>query len=178
MIYVLNETIWPEAIITSEFVKEDRNGTKYYKGWTRCGRCGGDKGYWKWSPWNNGKCFNCNNTGRELAEWKVYTEEYLEKREKKRQAKFEKIEAERKAKADEFNKGFLTVRGFNEQGFAYEVDEFNTYCIKEKIKADGGKWNQFLRKWVFKAEVKGYKLNKILADDIYKKNDYGEYYEY
>lgn len=69
-------------------IRVDRNGTKYYKGFVPCSRCGGLGGWdgWKATGW---KCYKCGGDGKELATWKEYTPEYMEKltaqREKRRQ---------------------------------------------------------------------------------------------
>ena len=87
-----------------EYFKTDRNGTKYYYDYT-CSRCGGVGGSSMWA-YTGYTCYECGGTGRKPKPSivKRYTEEYAEKLNARREAKYAKIfaeqEAERKAKEE------------------------------------------------------------------------------
>lgn len=133
-----------------QYVRTDRNGTKYFYDWT-CPRCGGAGQADKWIMTGR-VCYACGGTGkREKARIvKEYTEEHAAKLEAKRLAKARKQieEAKRYAEehADEIEAENRRIReqryaenGCGKDGIGY-VLEGNTYPIKEQIKANGGKW--------------------------------------
>ncbi len=126
-----------------EYIKTDRNGTKYYHDWT-CPRCGGAGESDKW--YYTGKtCYACGGTGKRANPRvvKEYTEEYAAKLVAKRKARedakpkpdYEELKA--RARAAE-RRNFLD-NGLTEEGIGY-VYKGNTYPIKDRIKAVGGKW--------------------------------------
>lgn len=73
-----------------EYIKTDRNGTKYFRDWT-CNRCGGAGGsdQWAYTGW---ECFECCGTGRSNRPRivKEYTPEYWAKLEARREEKARK----------------------------------------------------------------------------------------
>ena len=83
-------------------IRTDRNGTKYYEGYTTCPRCGGEGIYYigvnngqlvpSWV--DQGVCFQCNGAGKVISKWREYTPEYEAKLEARRKAKREKYEQE------------------------------------------------------------------------------------
>lgn len=77
----------------AELIRTDRNGTKYYKGWMTCDRCGGAGGWdgWKFTGWT---CYKCGGAGKILGSWKEYTPEYMEKLTAQRQRRRLKWEQE------------------------------------------------------------------------------------
>lgn len=92
-----------------EFIKTDKNGTKYFNERVTCDRCGGD-GVYKWGamisyggaapiPQYSGVCYKCNGAGKVWEIVKEYTPEYRAKldaaNEKRKQKQREKWEAER-----------------------------------------------------------------------------------
>lgn len=92
-------------------IRVDRNGTKYYEGLVKCERCGGMGGHDKWA-YTGWTCYECGGTGLVHDKWKVYTQEYEEKLNARREARRQKYleehaeeiarkEAERKAKEEE-----------------------------------------------------------------------------
>ena len=101
-----------------EYIKTDKNGTKYYNAQVKCDRCGGD-GVYKWGamisygggpavPQYAGTCFKCNGAGWVWDVEKEYTPEYRakldaanEKRKAKQLAKVEARRAEWEAQAAE-----------------------------------------------------------------------------
>lgn len=96
-----------------EYIKTDRNGTKYFNKRVRCDRCGGD-GVYKWGamisrmgcapvPQYSGTCFKCNGAGKVLEVVKEYTPEYrakLDAANEKRRAKKEAEIVEQRAKRE------------------------------------------------------------------------------
>ena len=77
-----------------QYVKTDRNGTKYFYDWN-CPRCGGEGGAGQWL-YTGFTCFRCGGTGkRETPKVvKEYTPEYWAKLEARREAKAAKYAEE------------------------------------------------------------------------------------
>ena len=82
----------------AKLIRTDRNGTKYYEGYINCTRCDGKgvyiigvcNGQPVLSPVDNGVCFKCGGSGKQMGKWKEYTPEYeakLAERREKRRAK-------------------------------------------------------------------------------------------
>lgn len=86
----------------ANLIKVDRNGTKYFEGEVPCTRCGGEGVYIMGvcngkpvlSPVDNGICFKCGGSGKQLSKWKEYTPEYEAKLAARRQARHDKWLAE------------------------------------------------------------------------------------
>ena len=154
-----------------QYVRTDRNGTKYYNDW-QCPRCGGAGESDNW--YRTGRtCFECGGTGRRGTPKivKEYTPEYEAKLDAKRVARQAKYEAEHaeeieqeKARVAEFNRR-MTIKqrleyGCNEEGIGYVLTG-NTYKVKEQIKANGGRWCYGV--WICPVEMKivGVTVTKI-----------------
>ena len=83
-------------------IRVDKNGTKYYEGYTPCPRCDGKgiyyigvcNGHLVPSYVDNGACFKCGGSGKVLGKWKEYTTEYEEKLAERRRKKAEALRAE------------------------------------------------------------------------------------
>lgn len=89
----------------AKLIRTDRNGTKYYEGYINCTRCDGKgvyiigvcNGQPVLSPVDNGVCFKCGGSGKQMGKWKEYTPEYeakLAERREKRRAKYLEEHAE------------------------------------------------------------------------------------
>jgi hypothetical protein len=88
------------------YVRTDKNGTKIYHDYT-CQRCSGlgASEAWKWTGMT---CYECGGSGVSKARIiREYTPEYAAKLAAKRQARWEKQQAELKAKAERLNAEFL-----------------------------------------------------------------------
>ncbi len=72
-----------------EFIKTDRNGTKYFLITETCPRCGG-RGDYILGGYNYGVCFECNGSCVKQYTFKEYTPEHEAKLEKQRKARAEK----------------------------------------------------------------------------------------
>lgn len=145
-----------------QYVRTDRNGTKYYNDWT-CPRCGGAGESAKWM-FTGSICYGCGGTGKRAHPKvvKEYTEEYAAKLEAKRNARQQKKMDEAKQWAEEHaseieeqNRRIVEQRfaehGCGSDGIGY-VLEGNTYKIKDQIKANGGRWIYGV--WVCPVEMK------------------------
>ena len=136
------------------YIRTDRNGTKIYHDYT-CPRCGGAGESDKWL-FTGKVCFECGGSGKRRIPLvvKEYTEEYAAKLEAKRIAKQKKYEEEhaeeiaqersereeREAKwKSEQNEYLCQALGCNADGIGYVLTG-DTYRIKDKIRANGGKW--------------------------------------
>lgn len=145
-----------------QYVRTDRNGTKYYNDWT-CPRCGGAGESDKWMM--TGRiCYGCGGTGKRARPMivKEYTDEYAAKLRAKHIAKVQKRSEEAAKYAEEHadeieaeNRRIIedryAERGCGKDGIGYAL-EGNTYKIKEQIKANGGKWIYGV--WVCPVEMK------------------------
>lgn len=146
---------------TQVLIRTDRNGTKYWSVTDVCPRCGGLGDYVKGI--NYGICFLCGGSGKRNYTYKEYTPEHEAKLEARRQAKAAK-KAEEAAKyveehAEEIaeeNRRILewryAERGCGKDGVGYALLG-NTYRIKDKIKANGGKW--ICGAWVCPVKMEG-----------------------
>lgn len=92
-----------------ELIKIDRNGSKHWKGWRTCDRCGGEGVYaigvmndhLVLSPLDSGVCWKCHGAGKVIETWIERTPEYQAKLDAKRKAKWAAKQAEIDAKAAE-----------------------------------------------------------------------------
>lgn len=128
-----------------EYVKTDKNGTKYYHDWT-CPRCGGAGESSKWE--RTGKiCFACGGTGLRSTPKvvKEYTPEYQSKLDAQRQAREQKRASETPCNMAKF--------GFNETGKAY-VYKGDTLEEREELRASGAKFNPCILMWVSPVQIK------------------------
>lgn len=127
-----------------EYIRTDRNGTKYYHDWT-CPRCGGAGESDKW-VFTGRTCYACGGTGKRAKPLvvKEYTDEYAAKLAAKRKAredaKPKPSEDELKAIAEASKAESAASSGINADGTGYAY-EGNTYPIKDAIKRAGGKWD-------------------------------------
>lgn len=114
-------------MIPLQYIRTDRNGTKYYADWT-CPRCGGAGEAQKWEY--TGKiCWGCGGTGRRPKPLivKEYTPEHEAKLEARRKAREAKrlaenpppSEEELRKKADEACRNCWESEGFNRDGVGY-----------------------------------------------------------
>lgn len=154
------------------YIRTDKNGTKIYHDWT-CPRCGGAGMSDKWI-FTGRVCYECGGSGkRHTAKIvKEYTPEYWAKLEAKRIAKAKKEEDERAKYAEEHKeeiaeyhrrviKSYYAQNGCGPDGTGYVLNG-NTYPVKEKIRAAGGKWIYGV--WVCPEEITGKGINPVRID--------------
>lgn len=166
-----------------QYVKTDRNGTKYFYDWN-CPRCGGVGQAEKWR-FTGLTCFECGGTGlRRVAKVvKEYTPEYWAKLEARRQARAAKYaeehadeiaaeKAEQERREAEWRKRendrICKENGIGTNGVGFILTG-NTYPVKDEIKANGGKW--IFGVWVCPVEInaKGIHAKRVEV----KPNEYG-----
>jgi len=150
-----------------QYVKIDKNGTKYFYDW-KCPRCAGFGQAEKWR-YTGSVCFECGGTGkRRIAKIvKEYTPEYWAKLEARRQAKAAKEAAEREkyeaehaeeiaAERAEADRKRLEYRfaehGCGKDGVGYVLTG-NTFKVKDEIRKAGGKW--IYGRWICPVDFKG-----------------------
>lgn len=151
-------------VLPLEYVRTDRNGTKIYHDWN-CPRCGGAGRSDNW--WRTGEtCWECGGTGKRKkpAIVKKYTPEYEAVLAEKAHKRFLKRQAEE-------NAAFFRKNGFAEDGTGY-VFTGDTYDIKDKLKAGGARWNNFLH-WVAPQPIGEYPCVKVDAREV---ADFGDVY--
>ena len=141
-----------------QYVRTDRNGTKYYHDWT-CPRCGGAGESDKWLM--TGRiCYGCGGTGKRSKPRivKEYTEEHqaeLDARRIARQAKNPApvvSEDEMRKELQECIERRYAEFGCGKDGIGYVLTG-KTFPVKDEIKANGGKWVYGV--WVCPVDMSG-----------------------
>lgn len=129
------------------YVRTDRNGTKIYHD-INCPRCGGHGESDNW--WQTGRtCFACGGSGERAKplEVKVYTREYADKLNARREAKEAAnapSEDELRARADEARRNQWQNNGFSRDGVSY-IYQGDTHKFREAFRKAGAKWAY--RRW-------------------------------
>lgn len=148
-----------------KYVRTDRNGTRYFKDYT-CGRCGGRGG---WEGWPGFTCYDCGGSGIDDRGYtiKVYTPEHAAKLEAQRQARAEKAQKEREAKAIAERGQNLLKAGFGKEDSVYVIYRVvgNTYEIKDALKALGCKFNPTVG-WFAPTPLEGYECQRFEEKDV------------
>lgn len=159
-----------------EYVKTDRNGTKYFNDWV-CPRCGGAGESDKWL-FTGRICYGCGGTGKRHTPKivKEYTEAYAQKLEQRRRARMAKREAENPPPSPaELLKMAedIKINSWENQGFDREGNGFfysgNTYQHRSEISNAGARWSQFLHGYIAPENLEGLKgvtLTEIKAQDV------------
>ena len=155
-----------------QYVRTDKNGTKIYHDYT-CPRCGGLGGSeaWKYTGYT---CYECGGSGqtRNPRVHKEYTPEYraiLDARaEKRREKKMAQAQAEKAEKQAEWkrSKGFQNDR-------IHIVSLENSFDIKDRIKADGGRYNEFAG-WYFSEPHEEFQTVEITAEEALVEDAWGK----
>lgn len=168
-----------------QYVRTDRNGTKYFYDWT-CPRCAGAGAADKWM-FTGRICYACGGTGKRAKPLTVkeYTPEHEAKLEAKRMARQAKYEAEhadeiaeKKAEADRreaeykahVNANTCRDLGCGADGIGYVLIG-NTYPVKEQIKAACGKW--VAGTWVCPAKFEAKNVSAVQINLNSIVNEYG-----
>lgn len=158
-------------------VKTDRNGTKYFDVTEKCPKCGGTGLVRCYIPVNGGVCYDCGGSGISRYTKKVYTPEYMRKKEAAAKAKLDRETAAKKATAAADNLEFYPKHGFNENGVGYIIIDANTYEIKDEIKEAGGKFNGSIKEWILPQPWKDNDCMELSVDEVYYK-DYTDHYRW
>lgn len=173
-----DNTVTVYGAFAPRYVRTDKNGTKIYHD-VNCPRCMGHGDLDKWQ-FTGRICYACGGEGlrRKPLEVKVYTKEYAEKLEARRAAKAAKEAAEAaahgpsedelKRRAEEARSNVWQNEGFTRGGTGY-LYTGNTYPIREKLRAAGGRWCNFLKGWIAPADLgtfKGVKIEQVNATDL------------
>ena len=160
------------------YVRTDRNKTRYFENWT-CQRCGGRGG---WEGWPGYTCYECGGSGRgERPEIiKVYTPEHEAKLAAQREARAQKHEQERVAKA-------ILERGENMRKAGFGQEEIdgvvtwviyrvvgNTFEIKDQLKELGCKFKPQVG-WYAPAALDGYECQRLTEQEVLKENVFIEW---
>ena len=156
--------------IQREFVREDRNGTKYWNIKETCPRCGG-RGDYIVGNLNYGVCFECGGTRVREYVFKEYTPEHeakLEAAREKRAAKKQQLAIW--AQEQKENEWILTGReraGFNVNGIGY-IHYGNTFEARDELRRGGAKWCNGLQAWIApkRIECEGVKILEVKAEEI------------
>lgn len=152
------------------YVRTDRNGTKIYHD-VNCPRCAGHGESDKW--WATGKtCFACGGSGLrpKPLEVKVYTVEYEAVLDARKAARRLPMADEETllAWALEGRSNAWESHGFRRDGVGF-LYTGNTYPIRSRLSAAGGRWCSFLKGWIAPVSLdgfKGVKVEEIRAEDI------------
>lgn len=155
------------------YIRTDRNGTRYFHDCT-CGRCGGRGG---WEGWPGFTCYECGGSGRGNGEdIKVYTPEHAAKLQAQREARAQKAQKEREAKAIAERGSNLIKAGFGKEGEVYVIYRVvgNTYSIKDELKALGCKFNYTVG-WFFSKQLDNYTCQRLEEKDVLTDSIYVEW---
>ena len=138
---------------------------------SKCDRCCGSGIFYIF-----GTCYKCGGAGITLTKVRLYTEKEYNTLIQAKQAREEKIQAEKKAKQEDainnaaFYKAEIAKKfGFNEAGNTYLVYGGNTYDIKEKLKEFGAKFDPIM-KWHLPEKIElpeEYHFCEIAFDEIF-----------
>lgn len=149
------------------YIRTDRNGTRYFSDST-CPRCGGRGRLECYNYVEGGLCFECGGSGISKGEIiKVYTPEHAEKLRLQREARAQKVAAEReeKAKADRpvklKNLGFTCEDG---EWVVYRVLG-ETYSIKDSLKELGCRFNASIG-WYSGTKLEGYETQRLTSSEV------------
>lgn len=97
------------------YIRTDRNGTKYYEVTYQCCKCHGTGNLPHYAHYADGVCFDCDGSGVNVRTVKEYTKEYAAKLEAKHAAKQAAFVAEQEAKRAAWNPiDDLKKMGYNE----------------------------------------------------------------
>ena len=178
----MESTLTTEELLSAHkrwsYDRTDRNGTRYFTDWT-CGRCGGRGG---WEGWPGFTCYECGGSGRgehpDII--KVYTPEHAAKLAKQREARAQKREQERVAKAILERGENLKKAGFGQE----EIDGVvtwviyrvvgNTFEIKDQLKELGCKFKPQVG-WYAPAALDGYECQRLTEQEVLKENVFVEW---
>lgn len=152
------------------YVRTDRNSTRYFIDYT-CDRCGGKGG---WEGWPGFTCYECGGSGRSKGETiKVYTPEHEAKLAAQRQARAEKAQKEREAKAIAERSSKLEALGFGKEEDAYVIYRVvgDTFSIKDELKALGCRFKPSVG-WYAAAALDDHECQRmeekeVLTDNIF-----------
>ena len=158
------------------YIRTDKNGTRIYHDY-ECPRCGGAGFADNWI--NTGRvCYACGGTGKRARPKvvKEFTPEYWAKLEARRiakqekyaeehadeiaQAQAERAERESKWRAEQ-NAYLRKTLGCGGDGIGFVLTG-NTYRVKDKIRANGGRW--ISQAWVCPGEVNGSGIRCVRID--------------
>ncbi len=168
-----------------KYDRTDRNGTKYFYD-VNCPRCAGYGRADKWK-FTGSVCYACGGTGKRLKAKliKIYTPEHEAELESKCLARAEKYKAEHadeiaQAEAEKEEREAAWRRRENENtcrelgcgadGIGY-VLKGDTYPVKDRIKALGGRW--ILQVWVCPVAFEGKGIDAVRFDAKQYINEYG-----
>ena len=146
------------------YVRTDKNGTRYFHDYT-CGRCGGRGG---WEGWPGFTCYECGGTGKSKPYTiKVYTPEHEAKLAAQRQARAEKRQKEREAKALLERPQKLFEAGFGKEDETYVIYRIKgeTFSIKEQLKELGCKFKPGIG-WFAPSALDGYDCQRLEESQV------------
>lgn len=150
-----------------EYVRTDRNGTRYFHDYT-CSRCGGAGGADAWI-YTGYTCYKCGGTGRQEKPEviKVYTPEHEAKLEKDRAARRAKREAERVAVLIRDREKNLLDAGFGKEDNTYVIYRVvgETFSIKDQLKEEGCRFNRAVG-WFSSIPLVGRECQRMEEKDI------------
>lgn len=153
------------------YERTDRNGTRYFRNHT-CDRCGGAGG---WAGWPGFVCYDCGGSGTDPigSLFKIYTPEYEAKLTAQREARAQKRQQEREAKARAERPQNLEKAGFGKEEDAYVIYRVvgNTYPIKDELKTLGCKFNRAVG-WFSSKNLEDYECQRmeesqVLTDSVF-----------
>ncbi|MDY8021207.1 hypothetical protein [Paenibacillus polymyxa] len=122
-----------------------------------CPRCGGNGRIEKYKHVQDGVCFECSGAGKVTQE----EAQRIEKEIAKQVLKSQKAQENTKRKFLES----LKKSWFNGADEIYVVNEINSFEIREQLKLDGAKFNDF-KVWYFTYPNENYNIFKVEWDEV------------
>ena len=127
-------------------------------------------------PAYGGVCLACGGSGFITKEIRLYTKAEYDTMQRAKEKAAEKREQAMIAGVDKKRKDWLEVNGFDAEGYTYILVGINSYAVKDQLKAEGWKYNSFLRWHTSETEGSEYADNteKVHWSEFYSTTAWGD----
>lgn len=160
-----NSTIYHDVTI----INQDEKGNTQIE--CNCLKCGGTGKIEIFMMVQDGVCFKCNGSKRQISNLKLYTEDKIQVLAERYKAR--KLQEEQEAlKSYEINKIIELKKGLSIDNDLYIIVEPNSYDIKEELKKEGFKFHRGFNGWYNSTDSENYKTIKMTFDEIYNSKEY------
>jgi len=127
-------------------------------------------------PAYSGVCLACGGSGYITKEIRLYTKAEYDTMQRAKEKATEKREQAMLAGADKKRNDWLEANGFDSEGYTYILVGINSYAVKDQLKAEGWKYNSFLRWHTSETEGSEYADNveKVHWSEFYSTTAWGD----